>query len=181
MRREAKKQQMIEAAVRLFSRKSFSEVSMRDIAKEAGVSPALFYKYFDDQQHLYIEAMKIEALKLLDQLASIDNLSELIEEYIRYMFHDDVLYQMMAYFMLEGASKKPSAPPYKEVSKLMKRFEEGLRPLFPEDAKKESQLLFSVLNGLLITYKNYPILTEEQALQQILSLSSRYIRHLELQ
>ncbi|WP_194841655.1 TetR/AcrR family transcriptional regulator [Sporosarcina obsidiansis] len=179
MKREEKKQIMIDAAVHLFSKKSFSDVSIRDIAKKAEVSPALIYKYFNDQQHLYAEAMKIEAQKLLDRLSPLEQLDELVEQYILHMFNEDVLYQMMAYFMLEGAGKRPFTPPYKEVSKLIKHFEYKLQPFYPLDARKEAQLIFSTLNGLLISYKNYPTLTNEEALDHILTLSARYLSHLQ--
>lgn len=177
-KKQLNKQRMIDAAVHLFSQKPFSEVSMRDIAKQAEVSPALFYKYFDDQQHLYIEAMKIEAQKLMDKLSTITKLPDLVEHYIRYMFNEEVLYQMMAHFMLEGAGKRPSIPTYKDISRLIEHFESALRPIYPEDAKREAQLLFSAMNGLLITYKNYPELSNEQSLDHILSLAERYLSHL---
>ena len=107
-KKQVNKQRMVEAAVHLFSKKSFSEVSMRDIAKHADVSPALIYKYFDDQQHLYMEAMKVEGQKLIERLSSHENLPELVEQYIHFMFKEDVLYQMMAYFMLEVRGSRPT-------------------------------------------------------------------------
>lgn len=178
-KRQANKQRMIEAAVHLFSKKSFADVSMRDIAKQADVSPALIYKYFDDQQHLYMEAMKVEGQKLIEELSSHQQLTDLVDGYIRYMFKEDVLYQMMAYFMLEMRSKRPTIPIYREIARLMELFESALQPLFPSEAKREAQLLFSTLNGLLITYKNYPTLPNDQALEYMLSLSKRYVSHLQ--
>lgn len=183
MKREAKKratrQRMIDAAVHLFSTKSFSNVSVRDIATLANVSPALIYKYFDDQEHLYMEAMRVEGRKLIEGLEPHVRLQELVSEYIHYMVKEDVLYQMMAYFMLEGSGRRPTAIPiFREVARLMGLFEQALQPLYPLEAKREAQLLFSTLNGLLITYKNYPGLTGDQTLERILSLANRYISHL---
>lgn len=177
-KRKLNKQRMIEAAVHLFSQKSFSSVSMRAIAKEANVSPALFYKYFDDQQHLYAEAMNIEAQKLVDKLTHFQELPELVEQYILYMYHDEVLYQMMAHFMLERSAKRPSISTYREIARLLERFEHALQPNYPYEAKQEAQLLFSTLNGLLISYKNHPLLSSDQALNLILSLSEKYLIHL---
>ena len=183
MKREEKKQvnkqRMIKAAVHLFSMKSFTDVSMREIAKHADVSPALIYKYFDDQQHLYMEAMEVEGQKLIEKLSSHDQLTELVDQYIRYMFNEDVLYQMMAYFMLEVRESRPTVPIYREIARLMELFECALKPIFQTEAKREAQLLFSTLNGLLITYKNYPMFSSDQALDHILSLSKRYISHLQ--
>ena len=178
-KKKANQQRMIDAAVHLFSKKPFTDVSMRDIAKYAEVSPALIYKYFDDQQHLYMEAIKVEGQKLIGKLTPFHQLSELVEQYICYMFKDEVLFQMMAYFMLEANERRPTIPIHNEIAGLMKLFESALKPLFPVDTRREAQLLFSTLNGLLITYKNYSTLTTEQALHRINSLSKLYISHLQ--
>ena len=60
---------IVDAAEKVFSSKPFSKVSMRDIAKEAGISPALIYDHFPDQQHLFMEAFLRGAAHLLDQFA----------------------------------------------------------------------------------------------------------------
>ena len=178
-KKQVNKQRMIEAAVHLFSKKSFSEVSMRDIAKQADVSPALIYKYFDDQQHLYMEAMKVEGQKLIEKLSPHKQLTELVDQYLHFMFTEDVLYQMMAYFMLEVRESRAIVPIFEETIRIMELFESALQPIFQHEAKREAQLLISSLNGLLITYKNYPTLTSDQALNRILSLAKRYINHLQ--
>ncbi len=54
--REARKNAIIDAAEEVFATRPFTRVSMRDIAKQAGISPALIYRYFPDQQHLFVEA-----------------------------------------------------------------------------------------------------------------------------
>lgn len=43
---------IVEAAERVFAVKPFNKVSIRDIAREAGISHASIYRYFPDQQSL---------------------------------------------------------------------------------------------------------------------------------
>lgn len=57
LEREARRSIIPDAAVDLFVCKSFKQVSMRDIAKQAGTSPASIYRYFKDQDHLFVEAL----------------------------------------------------------------------------------------------------------------------------
>ncbi|MFB6468885.1 TetR/AcrR family transcriptional regulator [Cytobacillus sp. Hz8] len=178
IKKQESKQKIIEAALYLFSTKSFTNISIRDIAKQANVSPALIYKYFKDQQQLYIETMKLEGIKLISRLKAFSRLEELTLNYVNYMFKENVLYQMMAYFMLEANRPHTSIPIFAEISELIGIFEQSLKPIFQEEAKSEAQLLFSTLNGLLITYKNYPGFTSEQALEHITFLVKRYIGHL---
>lgn len=47
---------LVETARALFTRRGFAEVSVREIAREAGVTPAMIAYYFGDKQGLY-EAM----------------------------------------------------------------------------------------------------------------------------
>lgn len=169
------KAKIVQSAIYLFSKKSFNEVSMRDIAREAEVSPALIYKYFEDQQHLYTEALHIEGQKLIDEMQKSTSLKQLVENYIIYMYQHDVLYQMMAYFMLEMKNKQRDVPIFEETTKMIYQLAAALKPYVKSDEKKEAQLLFSTLNGLLITYKNYPTYSDEKALKHILSLANHYL------
>ncbi len=178
IKRVESQKKIIDAAVRLFSKHSFAAISMRDIAKEAGISAALIYKYFDDQQHLYFEAMKMESKKLIKEMEGHDKLKDLVYCYIHYMFTEEVLYQMMAYYMLEINRPQESLPVVSEITRLMELFEQGLNEKSKEEARLEAQLLFSTLNGLLITYKNLPTLSQEHSLKHVHMLADRYLKHI---
>ena len=54
--KKARQDVIIDAAERVFAVKPFSKVSIRDIAREAGISHASIYRYFPDQQSLFVEA-----------------------------------------------------------------------------------------------------------------------------
>lgn len=170
-KREQKKfmnrQNIIDAAIQLFSSKPFSEVSMRAIAKHANISPALIYQYFDDQQHLFMVAFQIESTKLLAILEQETNdLTTLAKKYIQYMFVHDNLYQMMSYFMLEKDQHvKVSDGLHDITNSILSLIQETLTNDVPEERlKSASQLVFATLNGLLITYKNLPGRSNEATL-----------------
>jgi TetR/AcrR family transcriptional regulator, repressor for uid operon len=66
-------QHILEAALRCFARGGFSAASMRDIAKEAGVSLGLLYRYFDDKAAIVGAAIKADSGEFrlrLDDLAA---------------------------------------------------------------------------------------------------------------
>ena len=50
------RQRLLDAATSLFSSRGFGEVGLREVAREAGVTPAMISYYFGDKQGLY-EAM----------------------------------------------------------------------------------------------------------------------------
>ena len=50
---------IIEAATRVFARKGYDGASLRAIAREAGVDPALVHHYFDGKASLFVAAMAL--------------------------------------------------------------------------------------------------------------------------
>lgn len=54
-RRESKeltRQALLRAALKLLSRNSFDSISLREITREAGISPTAFYRHFEDTEEL---------------------------------------------------------------------------------------------------------------------------------
>lgn len=66
---EAKRRQLLDAAVRVFARKGFHTSRVGDVAEEAGVSHGLLYHYFRSKDEL-LEAIFAETWREL--LASLD-------------------------------------------------------------------------------------------------------------
>ena len=64
----ATRQRIIEAAIRLARRSSIESLTMRDIARAAGVSVATAYTYFASKQHVYAEAYAEGARTLTERL-----------------------------------------------------------------------------------------------------------------
>jgi AcrR family transcriptional regulator len=56
---------ILRAAQRLFSRRSLSEISLRAIAQEAGVNPALTLYYFENKEELIMEALSASIRPLM--------------------------------------------------------------------------------------------------------------------
>lgn len=54
-RRESKeltRQALVRAALKLLSKNSFDSISLREITREAGITPTAFYRHFDDTEEL---------------------------------------------------------------------------------------------------------------------------------
>ena len=49
---EDRREQLIDAAMRVFSQKGFTRATNRDIAREAGITPGLIYHYFENKEAL---------------------------------------------------------------------------------------------------------------------------------
>lgn len=73
----AVRDQLIEAAIELFTLRGYGEVSLREIADKAEVTPAMVAYYFDDKRGLH-QAMLGRVLEQL--LEQIDVLRQAVEE-----------------------------------------------------------------------------------------------------
>jgi AcrR family transcriptional regulator len=50
--KELTRQALIRAALKLLSQNSFDSISLREVTREAGITPTAFYRHFDDMEEL---------------------------------------------------------------------------------------------------------------------------------
>ncbi|WP_376793721.1 TetR/AcrR family transcriptional regulator [Thermogemmatispora sp.] len=66
---EDRREQIIEAALRVFARKGFARATNKDIAREAGITPGLIYYYFADKEALLKAVIESRSpLRLFEEL-----------------------------------------------------------------------------------------------------------------
>ena len=54
---EERRRELLDTAMRLFAEEGYDNVSVRAVAREAGVAPGLAYHYFDSKQRMFDEAI----------------------------------------------------------------------------------------------------------------------------
>lgn len=170
---------IIEAAERVFAVKAFNEVSIRDIAREAGISHASIYRYFPDQQSLFIEAFLRGAgeisvtLEKLIENARTPDIMKVTDAYVTYLMDNDQYFRMMTHFMLDGAL---SAEKIEKLNAAERRIFDQFDRMFqkmkkPEPIRLLSHAFFAALNSVLITFRNYPGRTTEAVRQHMLNIA----------
>lgn len=160
----ARQEVIIAAAERAFAVKPFNKVSIRDIAREAGISHAAIYRYFPDQQSLFIEAFLRGASEIIAFLSEIvsksekGNIDKVADAYLDYLLEHDQYFRMMTHFMLDGSLTA-------EMIEKLNVAERGILDQFdvmfhkmnlPEPVRLLSHAFFAALHGVLITFNNYP-------------------------
>src|SRR5437763_17106885 len=78
----SRRDEIVAAALELYSRQPADAVTLDDVAAAAGVSRALVYRYFGSRSDLYLEAMQSAAARLLailDVPASGEPAARLVE------------------------------------------------------------------------------------------------------
>ncbi len=155
---------IVEAAERVFAVKPFNKVSIRDIAREAGISHASIYRYFPDQQSLFTEAFLkgaeeiVASLGALIENAGTPGIVKVSDAYVTYLMDNDQYFRMMTHFMLDGSL---SAEQIEKLNTAERRIFDQFDRMFrkmgkPEPVRPLSHAFFAALNGVLITFRNYP-------------------------
>lgn len=163
--KETRRQIVVESALALFAKKPFYEVGMREVANEAGISPATIYRYFPSQEELFTEAFiqdintASRAFKKMvkkDEPASIE---EFAIAFVDHLNEHESAFQMMTYLMLKDNLQTPAAGKFGSVTKIFFDLLEELllRHGVAEDkARLYSQSLIGSLDGILMTFRNHP-------------------------
>jgi AcrR family transcriptional regulator len=167
--REVRRQLIIEAALSLLERKSFDQIGMRDIATEAGISPASLYRYFPGQTDLLMESFIYDLESLVIEFNQrlnadeIDTVEKFAVEFVDILIKNEATFQMMSYMMV-----KADIPP-----ELLDKFNSIMRNLFSniEDVFKKAGIdfgnrniihtLFASLAGIVMTFRNFPVKDKE--------------------
>ena len=92
-----RKKRIIEIAVDFFAQKGFAAVTMRDIAKAAGINIASFYYYFESKDVL-LEDIVAHFTQMyrhyFASLAELNEQAETLDELMDYMFNDEFVEQL---------------------------------------------------------------------------------------
>ena len=72
---KVRKNLIIDASIRLFSKMLFDKVGMRDIAAEADISPASIYRYFSNRDDLFAEALWREGQTIGQEIKRLKKLT----------------------------------------------------------------------------------------------------------
>ncbi len=155
---------IIDAAEKEFAVKPFNKVNMRDIAKSAGISPASIYRYFPDQQSLFLEAFVRGTEDIFNKLSdmaaqSTDGaLEEVTDTFIDYFSQHDQYFSMLMHFFLDGTVEQ-------DVFEKLRALERNLLAVFDEIFSKmnmkenirfNSHAFFAALVGIVATFRNRP-------------------------
>ena len=161
--RKARQNLIVNAAERLFAAKPFPKVSMRDIADESGISLSSIYRYFPDQESLFIEALTRGANKIQARLDKVikdkeSTVEDLAAAFMSFLMENDPYFRMMTHFMLDGVLNTASVEKLNRIERiLLNQFNDFFNRLNPEGSHRlTAHAFFAALNGILITYRNYP-------------------------
>jgi AcrR family transcriptional regulator len=182
--RTLRKELILDAAEKVFADKPFSKVNMREIAKEAGISPGSIYTYFPDQETLFMEAALRGNADLVDMFtrlireenASIEEVANAYVEYI--MDHYEYMRMIQhCFFFGKFASEGPMGTFITSEKIIMDLFDELFMKhtkYTEKDIRLLSHFFFASLNGILFNYGRFPSKSRKQLLDHMKKLTKLF-------
>ena len=175
----ARKQIVIESALALFAKKPFYEVGMREVADEAGISPATIYRYFPSQEELFNEAFiqdistvskGFERLVENDEPASIEQFAI---KFVAHLVENESSFQMMTYLMLKDDLAHPVMGKFDSVTKIFFDLFQKLlvrHGVRERDARLYSHAFIASITGILMTFRNSSIKDRDAVKRHIIKI-----------
>jgi AcrR family transcriptional regulator len=101
---EERRQQIVEAALRVFAARGFDAATTKDIAHEAGVTPGLIYHYFEDKRALLATILaERSAVGIATETLTAEGMDDL---------DPHVLLPLLITRLLEGLESAENAGPF---------------------------------------------------------------------
>jgi AcrR family transcriptional regulator len=162
--REARRELILSAALTLFAEHDFLSVTVREIAREAGVSPGTIYRYYESLDDLFLDVFFVGAREITDMIETECkkeggcSITRFCEIYIDYLNTNLSYFQMMGHFMLGGKLSEEATEKLNPIMRtLMDRVEAIVADGKPtKQTRFLSHALFSALNGIMISFARYP-------------------------
>lgn len=162
--RAYRKDLILDAAMTLFSEHPFHAIGMRDIADEAGISPASIYRYFSSRDDILAEILGQEVMegrqrqlkRLEDDTASIEDIAAGIVDF--FLERESTL-QMLSHFLLNDDLDEEAKDKFLEVQEYyLEEFDQVLTRMgcSSENVRVFSKAFFSSLLGVIMSFRKYP-------------------------
>lgn len=119
---------LIDAGIKLFSERGMSNVSVRDLAEEAGVNHSLLFRHFGNKDGL-IKAVFEERFNRMGVFNSteITDGEQMLETSIRAVMQDEQLWRLMTFAALEGEDSILRSIPSPYIASTLKELEKSQR------------------------------------------------------
>ncbi len=175
---------IIEAAEKEFTEKPFHKVSMRTIAKRAGVSPAIIYQHFPDQQTMFAETFLKGTNQIFEKIYAIidaspdGGLEQVVQAWIEYFTERDQYFRMLMNFFLTG-SVDPGL--FEKLTVIERNILDHLDIMFRKmnvegNVRDHSHCLFASLTGIVATFRNHPAKSAGQVMQHRQKIARNLVR-----
>jgi len=155
---------ILDAAVGLLGQYSFHDVGMRDIAEEAGISPASIYRYFSSRDDILVDILSQEVEKGEKRQwrrvrSGEASLEEIAAGIVDFFWERESTLQIVGHFLWNYDVDEDAKQKFHSIQKsYLEEFDRVLTGLGCRgyNVRIFSKSFFASLFGIIATYRNYP-------------------------
>ena len=174
--RERRRQQLIVAAKRVFTKKDFNRATMEDIAKEAEVSPGTIYLYFKNKDELFVSlslrilqflCIRVEHVESEEGADALVKLDKLIEAMYDVYDFDPRNFINISHLKTNDILKNLSPKMVIEIKKMLNKSMKSITGIFKEGIEKGvivdrhpvvlAEIFWSLFSGIVLWESNKKI------------------------
>jgi len=162
--RSYRREIILNAAIRLYDKHSFHDIGMRDIGKEAGISPASIYRYFSSRDDILAEILNHIKMIGLDRQwqrckSESVSLEEIAAGIVDFFWERESILQIVGHFLWNYDVDEEAQKKFQTIQKTyldeFDRMLTGMVYNVPELRLFSKSFIASIL-GLIATYRNDP-------------------------
>lgn len=137
----------LDAAQKLFAERGIAAVSVREIAREVGVSHTLLHLYFGEKEQILREVLNRHDTDITEQLKANDDLAQGVAKVIEDSAGDLESMRVLAAAMIEGFVPERISVDFNIQHAFVERFLEGTKG---EDAKLDPRLIGAAITCMML-------------------------------
>jgi AcrR family transcriptional regulator len=162
-KKQKKKEEIIEATIKLYANRGYYLTNIRDIAKAVGISSPTFYRYFKDKRELFVETIEYVVKNFKNEIrSSLKNEKNLTRRYAHYPKIGEILNQLRSGVIIGDQWAK---------ERLSRLYSEMMEDLVKEIKAAVKNGIVRPINPNLLAYFNLAI---DEIAMQLTSMDSTY-------
>ncbi len=168
--KQAKKREILTAAMKIFARHGVAYTKMEDVAREAGIGKGTIYEYFDSKDEIFAEAFahfterldEVMAKRLFKMHDPVEKLEALIAGWVEVVQDTSMDFsEIMIEFWAEGVRRQRDThlfdlrKMYEEYRKIVESIlDEGIRKrqIKRVNSKIAASIIIGAIDGLVLQY-----------------------------
>jgi AcrR family transcriptional regulator len=155
---------ILDAAMSLFAERPFHEIGMRDIANEAGISPASIYRYFSSRDDILAEILGHEvsegSQRQRERLETgRTSLEDIAAGIVDFFMEKEATLQMLNHFLLKEEVDEEAKEKFTAIQiHYLEQFDSVLEAMGcdPDNVRLFSRAFFASLLGIIMSFRNTP-------------------------
>lgn len=173
--RAHRKDLILDAAMTLFAERPFHEIGMRDIADEAGISPASIYRYFSSRDDILAEILDQEVLegsqrqqdRIRKGTASFEQIAAGI---VDFFLEKEATFQMLSHFLLKDELDEEARKKFEAIQEhYLEQFDSVLEQVGcdRQNVRLFSRAYFASMLGIVMSFRKVPGQSQGEIRKQV--------------